>query len=125
VTLSWVLFRSPSLADAMAHYTAMFHPARVGIGVELWRVVNLFLPFVPVIDGLSQPQQLAQVAGFIAVVGISLFAPNSQQIALWLAARRVKALAMAELPMLAGVLLVLALAFISPNTVTPFIYFQF
>jgi D-alanyl-lipoteichoic acid acyltransferase DltB (MBOAT superfamily) len=101
VMLTWILFRSPTLAGAAHHYAALVTPSHVGAA--------------------ANPELMAMVLAALWCFG----APNSQQIALWLVARRVHSAASAELPVLAALVLVLAIAFISPDTTSAFIYFQF
>ena len=124
VMLTWVLFRANTFHDAMAHYVALLHPSTASIGLELKRLAALFLPWIEP-TGDNHPGQVALLFSFIAAGLLCLLAPNSQTIALWFAARRVKSVALVELPMLVALILVLSVAFISPDTSSAFIYFQF
>jgi hypothetical protein len=103
VMLTWILFRSETLGSAVHHYAVLLTPSHLVLTKE----------------------RLTEISA-VVVAGLLCFtAPNSQRIALWLAARRVRAVALSELPALAALVLILAMAFISPDTASAFIYFQF
>jgi D-alanyl-lipoteichoic acid acyltransferase DltB (MBOAT superfamily) len=103
VMLTWIVFRSETLGSAVQHYAALLTPSHFALTAE----------------------RLAQISA-VALAGLLCFtAPNSQRIALWLAARHVRAVTLSELPALAALVLILAIAFISPDTASAFIYFQF
>jgi D-alanyl-lipoteichoic acid acyltransferase DltB (MBOAT superfamily) len=103
VMLTWILFRSETLGSAVQHYAALLTPSHFALTEE----------------------RVAQISAVVLAGLLCFTAPNSQSIALWLAARRVRAAALSELPALAALVLILAMAFISPDTASAFIYFQF
>jgi alginate O-acetyltransferase complex protein AlgI len=124
VILAWVLFRSATLDAAIGHYAALIDPSLDGVGIELQRVIGILLPsFEP--SGVNLPEQISRVAAILLAGLLCFSAPNSQHIALWFAARRVRAAPLIELPVLAALVLILSIAFNSPDTTSAFIYFQF
>ena len=103
VCLTWVLFRSASMAGAMAHFRALLN---VG-------------------DLLSSAIPLGQIVAMLMAALVCFFAPNSQQIALWLVARRVQNAMLLEHVALTAIIVLLSAAFITPDKVNAFIYFEF
>jgi len=126
IMLTWILFRSETFAGALDHYSTLFAINRVGVGVELWRVVNLLVPVLPVpLTVINRPEQVLQLVSMIGAAAVCIGSPNSQQISLWLAARRVAVLRFVDAPVLATAIVIISLAFISPDTSNAFIYFEF
>jgi len=125
VMLTWVLFRSETLAGALQHYASLFDLSRSGLGVELQRVVNVVVPPFPIDATSNKPAQVGQVLATIGAALLCFFAPNSRQLSLWFAARRVHDFMSVEIVALAAAIALLALAFVSPDTANAFIYFEF
>jgi D-alanyl-lipoteichoic acid acyltransferase DltB (MBOAT superfamily) len=126
VMLAWILFRSETFTGALQHYLSLVPGhANLGLGIELWRIVNLLLPFTPVEGDFNRPQQLIEITAILLAVVACLTAPNSQQIALWFAARRLYSFALADIPLMIFVVALLAFAMVTPDTRNAFIYFQF
>ncbi|WP_439544155.1 MBOAT family O-acyltransferase [Hyphomicrobium sp.] len=100
--VTWIFFRSETFEGAAAHLAALVS----GEG------------------GLSANAVWQATAGVVALL-CCLMLPNSQQISLWLSARRVHAFWLVDLPIAAAAVFILALAFISPETTNAFIYFEF
>nr|WP_276553191.1 MBOAT family O-acyltransferase [Bradyrhizobium elkanii] len=127
VALTWVLFRSETLAGAIAHYQALFNFGDLGIGAEIRRLLYLFVPLGD--DPLSaadvKPNQIRDIAAMLVAGFICFRLQNSQRIALRLSSRKVHILRSAEIPVLALLILILSMAFANPDTTNAFIYFQF
>lgn len=108
VAITWVLFRSETLTGAMQHYAALVH-ARWGVATAPSAAL----------------QQAKEVVALALAAAACLFLPNSQQIALWLAARKVALGGDWELLGWSAVIAALAICFLIPDTPNEFIYFQF
>jgi hypothetical protein len=93
--------------------------------VELQRVVNVVVPQFSIDATANKPAQLNQVLATLGAALLCFFAPNSRQLALWFAARRVHAFMSVEIVALVAAILILSLAFVSPDTANAFIYFEF
>ena len=125
VALTWVLFRSDSAANALLHFQSMLDFSSAGFGIEAQRLINWAIPLKGIGTLASKPGQAAEIAAFAAAGFLCFTMPNSQSIALWSSARKLTALHFLEIPMLIFMILVLSLAFISPDTTNAFIYFAF
>ena len=128
VALTWVLFRSADFAGAMDHYVALVAPSKSGIGAELWRLFNLFLPLPiaePVTRSDVKPEQVGEVLAILGAAFLCFSFPNAQQIALWMAARKVQPARTWEISVLWLLVALIAIAHISPDAANEFIYFQF
>lgn len=126
VMLAWVLFRPGPLDSALQHYFYLVPGnGNFGFGIELWRVINLLLPFAPIEGGFNKPNQLTEIAAILLAVAVCLTMPNSQRIALWCAARRVYSFILADIPLLIFAVAILAFAMVTPDKQNAFIYFQF
>ncbi|MGE7369841.1 MBOAT family O-acyltransferase [Neorhizobium sp. NPDC001467] len=124
VTFVWVLFRAQSFDGAVAFYAALFNVNAVGMGEELARALLSVVPFTNY-ENVGQTRPLGEIASLLLAMVICFSMPNSQQISLWLVARRVDVARLAELPVLVAITVLLSLAFISPDTRNAFIYFEF
>ena len=108
VVLGWVLFRASSLPAAVDWYCAMFGLAGT--------------PAAPVL----QPDSPLRDAGLCLAAGLScFFLPNSQKIALSASARGVRKFRHLEISLLLFAIVMISLAFISPDPLNAFIYFEF
>ena len=124
VMFAWVLFRSATLDASINYYAALIDPSLKGVGIELQRMIGILVPsFEP--SGVNIPEQISRVAAILSAGLLCYFAPNSQHVALWFAARHVRTAALIELPALTALVLILSIAFNSPGTTSAFIYFQF
>lgn len=125
VMATWILFRSNTLGGAIQHYRALFNYSASDLGVELQRLINVFIPGWHIDHLVNKPNQIYEVLFILFVMLVCMFLPNSRQISLWLSARRVKDFTSLEIPVLATIIFILSLAFISPDTANAFIYFEF
>lgn len=125
VMLTWILFRSDSLSGAMQHYTSLVNYSNIGLGVEFQRLVNLFVPSFSIDAKVNMPQQLSQTTTILMATLLCFLAPNSRSLSIWFAARRVHSALLVEIPLLVALIIMLSVAFVSPDTTNAFIYFEF
>lgn len=125
VMLTWVLFRSDSISGATQHYLSLFDFSNSGIGVEFQRFIGTFLPNFNVDSKLNIPSQISEFSFIFVACLLCFFAPNSREISIWCVARRVYSLKLVEIPLLVAIIVILSVAFISPDTANAFIYFEF
>lgn len=125
VMLTWVLFRADDFSSAIDYYQALLNFADLGVGVELARVANLIMPMIPVGGMENKPEQIMHFFAIIVALIWCTLLPNSQQIALWFSARKIKSLGMIEIPALLFIVFAISLAFVSPEKSNAFIYFEF
>jgi alginate O-acetyltransferase complex protein AlgI len=122
---TWVLFRSDTLTGAVQHYAALVNRANPGVGVELQRLINLLVPFVPVDAPINVPKQLTEATAIVLATAVCLWAPNSRRIAIAASVRQSSGAMALRIPLLVVILIVLSIVFISPDTANAFIYFEF
>lgn len=125
VMLTWILFRSDSLSGAMQHYASLINFSSSGLGVEAQRLVNIFSPSFSIDAKTNMPHQLSEIAAILMATLLCFLAPNSRRLSVWFVARRVHSLMLMEIPLLVGLIILLSVAFVSPDTANAFIYFEF
>lgn len=125
VLLTWILFRSDSLSGAMQHYASLINYSNIGIGIEAQRLANLFVPSFSIDAKVNMPQQLSETATILMATLLCFLAPNSRWLSIWFAARRVHSAMLIEIPLLVVLIILLSVAFVSPDTANAFIYFEF
>lgn len=125
IMLTWILFRSDSLSGAMQHYASLINFSNTGLGVEAQRLVNIFLPSFSIDAKANMPHQLSEIAAILMATLLCFLAPNSRRLSIWFVARRVHSLMLIEIPLLVALIILLSVAFVSPDTANAFIYFEF
>lgn len=125
VMLTWILFRSDSLSGAMLHYASLINYSNIGLGIEAQRLVNLFVSSFSIDAKVNMPQQLSEIATILVATLLCFLAPNSRRLSIWFAARRVHSAMLIEIPLLVALIILLSVAFVSPDTANAFIYFEF
>lgn len=125
VMLTWILFRSDSASGAMQHYTSLINYSNIGLGVEAQRLINLLIPSFSVDAKVNIPRQISETAAMLMATLLCFCAPNSRKLSIWFAARRVHAAMLIEIPLLIALIILLSVAFVSPDTANAFIYFEF
>ncbi|AVG43145.1 Peptidoglycan O-acetyltransferase [Achromobacter insolitus] len=125
VMLTWILFRSESLSGALHHYGALFDFSNVGLGVEAQRLVNIFVPSYAIDAKINKPHQLFEIAAILMATILCFVAPNSRRLSVAYVACRVRPAMLIEIPLLVALIVILSVAFVSPDTANAFIYFEF
>ena len=109
----------------MQHYAALINSSHSGLGVEMQRLINIFLPGFQIDATVNKPRQVSEIAAIVVALLICFAMPNSQQIALWFVARRVHAILALQIVTLVVIVAALSFALVSPESNNAFIYFEF